>query len=152
MKKLLILVVLLGGAAGAGFLAMRGRLPGVHTERGELLRKSDRFLECLKFKEFKEAAAFHSPEDLKANPDIPKLLENFFLVPHETLDIQDIVIDFIEFDSTGLLAKVKTTTTVKVLNKNENRNLETMLYWKKVGGLWFLDLRTTLERGAGRLP
>jgi hypothetical protein len=152
MKKFLLLVVVLGAAAGAGFLAMRGMLPGVKTERGTLVKKSYRFLECLKFKEFQEAAAFHSPEDLKKNKDIPKLLENFFMVPHENLDIQDISIDFIEFDSTGRLAKVKTTTAVRMLNKDESRNAESMLYWKKDGDAWFLDLRTTLERGAGRMP
>jgi len=152
MKKFLILVIVLGGAIGAGFLAMRGQLPGVKTDRGDLVRKSARFLECLKFKEFGEAAAFHSPEDLKKNKDIPKLLENFFMVPHENLDIQDISIDFIEFDSTGNLAKVKTTTTVRMLNKDESRNAESMLYWKKDGDQWFLDLRTTLERGMGRMP
>ncbi len=152
MKKFLVLVIILGSAIGAGFLAMRGQLPGVETETGTLLKKSTRFLECLKFKEFQEAARYHSPEDLKKNKDIPKLLENFFMIPHESLDIQDVSIDFVDFDSTGQLAKVKTTTTVLVLNKKEKRNVESMLYWKKDGDLWYLDMRTTLERGSGRVP
>ncbi|PCI38317.1 MAG: hypothetical protein COB53_04935 [Elusimicrobia bacterium] len=152
MKKFLLLVVVLGGAVGAGFLHMRGMLPGVKTERGDLLKKSGRFLECLKFKEFNEAAAFHSPQDLKENEKIPKMLENFFMVPHENLDIQDISIDFIDFDSTGKLAKVKTTTSVRLLNKNQDRSVESMLYWKKDGDRWYLDMRTTLERGVGKIP
>lgn len=147
MKKLLIGAVLFVGAGGAGFLAHKGMLPGVPSDRGELRSKSMRFMECLKFKEFQEASRFHSPEDLKANPNIPKLLEDFFLIPPENLDVQEVEVDFIELDSTGHLAKVKTTSKVNILNKKETRHPEAMLYWKRVGDKWYLDLRTTLERG-----
>lgn len=43
------------------------------------------------------------------------------------------------------------TTTVNILNKKETRKPEIMLYWKRVGETWFLDLRTTLER-RGSVP
>ncbi|HBL17392.1 MAG TPA: hypothetical protein DD417_11780 [Elusimicrobia bacterium] len=148
MKKLLFLVFLLAAGVGAAVLAQRGLLPGVATQKVQIKKKTWRFLECLKFKEFQEAAAFHTAEDLKANPNIPKQLESFFKIPHENLDIQDIEIDFIECDSTGMRCKVKTTTTVHVLNRTETKRIESMLYWKKVDGQWYLDLRTTLERGA----
>lgn len=149
MRKLFALVFLLALAGGGGYALMQGWVPGMSSDKHVLRRKSYRFLECLKFKEFVEAAAFHAPEELKKHPNIPKQLENFFKIPHETLDIQDIRIDFIEFDSTRQRAKVKTTTVVNILNKKETQRPEAMLYWKRVGDRWHLDLRTTLDRGAG---
>ncbi|MBI5202248.1 MAG: hypothetical protein HY925_11720 [Elusimicrobia bacterium] len=148
MKKLLALVFLIGLAGGGAYLAREGKLdvPGFGGERAELKRKSQRFLECLKFKNFVEAAAFHSAADLKATPDIPKLLEDFFLIPPESLDVQEYRIDYVELDSSGQRAKVKTVSTVHILNKNETRKPEIMLYWKREGGQWYMDLRTTLER------
>ncbi|MBI4424189.1 MAG: hypothetical protein HY554_10705 [Elusimicrobia bacterium] len=150
MRKLLALLFLVGLGAGGVYLVREGQvdLPaGLGSKAtGDLKRKSFRFLECLKFKDFKCASLFHTTEDLKANPEIPKLLEDFFLIPPESLDVQDIVIDFVEFDSTDSRAKVKVTTTVNILNKKETRKPEVMLYWKRVGEAWYLDLRTTLER------
>ncbi|MFA5140738.1 MAG: hypothetical protein WC728_16045 [Elusimicrobiota bacterium] len=148
MKKLILIVLALAAAVGAAYLASEGRLPGFESEKGELKQKSARFMECLKFKEFVEAAAFHSPEEVKAHPDIPKQLENFFKIPHENLDIQETTIDYVELDSTGTRAKVKTTSVVRILNrKDETQRPEAMLYWRKANGTWVLDLRTTLERG-----
>jgi len=151
MKKLLLIVFVLGAGIGTAYLASQGLIPGMENDKSILKKKSHRFLECLKFKEFQEAAAFHTPEELKAHPDIPKQLESFFKIPHENLDIQDISVDFVELDSTGRRAKVKTTSVTRILNKNDTQRPEAMLYWKKVNGLWYLDLRTTLERGAGVL-
>lgn len=147
MKKLLALLALLAAAGAFGVAALNGYVPGVGGHRGELTRKSRRFMECLKFKEFQEAAAFHSPEDLKARGDIPKLLEDFFLIPPENLDVKQVRVDYVELDSTGRRAKVKVTSTVEVLNKKETRDPEAMLYWRLDGDVWHLDLRTTLERG-----
>ena len=47
----------------------------------------------------------------------------------------------------GVRAKVKGTSTVEVLNKKETRDPEAMLYWRLDGGVWYLDLRTFVERG-----
>jgi hypothetical protein len=151
MKKLLALVLLLAAAGTAGYLASQGKLPGYENDKSVLTKKSARFMECLKFKEFAEAAGFHAPDEVKAHPDIPKMLENFFKIPHENLDIQSSTVDFIELDSTGKRAKVKTTSVIRILNRsNEIQRPEAMLYWRKAqDGRWFLDLRTTLERGAG---
>ncbi len=149
MKKLLFVILVVALGAGAAYLAREGMipsLPGAGSDRAVLRKQSYRFLECLKFKDFKGAAAFHSPEDLKTNPNLPKLLEDFFLIPPESLDIQDIALDFIDFDSSGDRAKVKTTTTVNILNKKETQKPEIMLYWRRQGLKWYLDLRTTLER------
>ncbi|MBI5209609.1 MAG: hypothetical protein HY927_06495 [Elusimicrobia bacterium] len=151
MKRLFAIVVVLAAGTGAAFLMSEGYVPGWPSDKAAIRQKSVRFLECLKFKNFEEAAVFHTPAELKDHPNIPKQLESFFKIPHENLDIQDINIDFMEFDSTGARAKVKTTTGVHVLNSKEDRRVEAMIYWKKVDGQWFMDLRTTLERGAGGL-
>lgn len=147
MKKLLALLVLLAAAGAFGLAALNGYVPGVGGHRAELVRKSRRFMECLQFKEFKEAAAFHSPKDLAERTDIPKMLEDFFMIPPENLDVREVRVDHVEFDSTGRRAKVKVTSTVEVLNRKETREPEAMLYWKLEDGVWYLDLRTTLERG-----
>ena len=147
MKKLLLAVFVLAAGAAGAYLASEGYLPGWQSDKAVIKKKSHRFLECLKFKEFDEAVSFHAPADIKARPDMAKLLENFFRIPPENLDIQDISIDFIEFDSTGQRAKAKTTCGVRILNTKEDRRPEAVLYWKKANGAWYLDLRTTLERG-----
>lgn len=142
MKKLFAVVVVLA-AGTAAFIMFQGKL----GDKAVLRKKSLRFLECLKFKNFAEAATFHHPEELKAHPEIPRQLEDFFKIPPENLDIQDISVDFVEIDSTGLRARVKTVSGVHVLNTKEERRPEAVLYWKKMDGQWCLDLRTTLERG-----
>lgn len=153
MKKLAAGFLLLAVAAGAVFLARQKGvvLPAAlgGGDKAVLEKKSMRFIECLNFKDFRCAAAFHTEQDLKEKPDLPKMLENFFLIPPESLDVQDSRVDYVELDSTGSRAKVKTTTTVRILNKNETQKPEIMLYWKRLGDNWYLDLRTTLERGRG---
>ncbi|MBI4677617.1 MAG: hypothetical protein HY748_08540 [Elusimicrobia bacterium] len=146
MKKLFAIVVVLA-AGTAAFILLQGRVPGLGGDKSVLRRKSLRFLECLKFKNFAEAAAFHHPDELKSHPEIPRQLEDFFKIPPENLDIQDINVDFVEIDSTGQRARVKTVSGVHVLNTKEDRRPEAVLYWKKMDGQWHLDLRTTLERG-----
>jgi hypothetical protein len=149
MKKLLALVLLLAAAGSAAYLASQGKLPGYENDKSLLTKKSARFMECLKFKEFVEAANFHAADEVKSHPDISVKLENFFKIPHENLDIQSTAIDFVELDSTGRRAKVKTTSVIRILNRNnEIQRPEAMLYWRKgQDGQWVLDLRTTLERG-----
>lgn len=150
MKKLAGLLVLVAALAGGAFYAKQQgvEVPGLGGgPKAVLEKKSLRFIECLNFKDFRCAALFHTDQDLKERPDLPKLLENFFLIPPESLDVQSSRVDYVELDSTGNRAKVKTTTTVRILNKNETQKPEIMLYWKKLGENWYLDLRTTLERG-----
>ncbi|MBI3298956.1 MAG: hypothetical protein HYZ75_12370 [Elusimicrobia bacterium] len=147
MKKLIAFLVLAGSGAGFFLAASNGYVPGVGGHKAVLIVKSRRFMECLKFKEFKEAARFHHPQDLKERPDIPKMLEDFFLIPPENLDVKDVRVDYVELDSTRVRAKVRVTSTVEVLNRKETRDPEAMLYWRLENGEWYLDLRTTLERG-----
>lgn len=147
MKKLIAILALLAAGGAFGLAVLNGYVPGLGGHRAQLTAKSRRFMECLKFKEFKEAASFHHPDDLKARPDIPKLLEDFFLIPPENLDIRDVRVDYVELDSTRVRAKVKVTSNVEILNQKTTKDPEAMLYWRLEGEVWYLDLRTTLERG-----
>ena len=105
--------------------------------------KVNRFLECLKFKEFEEAGMFHSPDEAD-KADIPNLIWEMFKIKHEQLDIQSWEEPIIEIDSTGQLAVTKTRTKVKVLNSNEIRDTEINFYWKKREGKWYMYLRSSL--------
>ncbi len=139
---ILILILLLGGGAYAVFTGMT---PMYQNDAHLLKKKSERFWECVKFKEFGEAAQFHHPDEQK-QANIPDLIENLFKVPPEQLDIQEVYVKFAEIDSSGVLGKTKTQTTVHVLNANKTKNPEVMLYWKKLKGQWYLKLRSTLVR------
>ncbi len=112
-------------------------------DKAELYRKTERFLECLKFKEFDEAASFHAPGDAEG-VDIAELIWQVFKVKHEQLDIQRWDEPIVELDSTGKLAVTKTTTTVKVLNTGHVRDAEVNFYWKKHGDGWRMYLRSSL--------
>ena len=146
MKKKAVLILLLLALLGGGAYAVFSGLTPVYRSDAHLLKqKSERFWECVKFKEFGEAAQFHHPDEQKL-ANIPKLIEDLFKVPPEQLDIQEVYVKFAEIDTSGILGKVKTQCTVHVLNSKEIRNPEVMLYWKKVQGRWYLKLRSTLVR------
>jgi len=145
MKKLILYLVALLVVAVGGYLLSTGMIPGIGGDRSILRTQSIRFFECLKFKEFTEAANFHSVEDRK-DADIPNMIEDLFRIPPEYLDIQDISVLFVEIDTSGDLAKTKTRCHVKELNSAEERNHEIILYWKREGEDWNLKLRSSLER------
>ena len=145
MKKLLLLILVLVILGGLAFVLSQGMVPGLQSERQVIIQQTKRFWECIQFKEFEEAANFHNREDRdKAN--IPDLIEKLFKIPPEQLDIQDFTIMFGEIDSTGALARVKTKCFTRVLNTDEKRIKEVILYWKKEKDQWFLKLRSSLER------
>lgn len=145
-KKIILLVILLvlGLVVGA-YLVLSGHTSLYQTDKHDLRQKTHRFFECVKFKEFGEAADFHDMVDRK-KVKIPKLIEDLFLIPPEQLDIQEIHVLFVEIDSTGILAKSKTRCIIQLLNKKDIRRPEVMLYWKKEQGQWFLKLESTLQR------
>ncbi len=146
MKKKILLVFVLLLALGAGAYAVLTGATSVYQSDAHIIKKkSNRFFECIKFKEFDEASKFHHPDEQK-QANIPKLIEDLFAVPPEQLDIQEVNVLFGEIDSSGVLGKVKTRCTVQLLNSKEIRNPEVMLYWKKLGGNWYLKLRSTLVR------
>ncbi len=147
MKKILLLLLLLALAAGGvvGYLVLTGQTGYYRTDEHVIKKKTHRFFECIKFKEFGEAAGFHDAAD-KGKVDIPVLIEDLFLVPPEQLDIQEIQVIFAEVDSSGVLAKSKTRCIVQLLNSKEIKKPEVMLYWKKTGKEWYLKLESTLRR------
>lgn len=146
MKKLVAVIVALAVVAGLAYAISQGMLPGIHhTDRHIIIRQTQRFFECLQFKEYEEAANFHNEEDRKL-ADIPKLIEQLFKIPPEQLDIQEYNLLFAEIDSSGILGRVETKCAAKVLNTEEIKRPEIILYWKKEGDKWNLKLRSSLER------
>jgi hypothetical protein len=106
---------------------------------------SRRFLEDIQFKDFK-AAARYSPLEEQKSADIPKLIERLFAVKPEFLDIQRFEVLSAYLDSTHRRARVKLLTHVKLLNTNELRKPEVLLYWKKsITGAWEMDLASSLQ-------
>lgn len=144
MKRLLAIVFVVLLAAAIAYLYFDGAIPG-HTTDGRILKdKTRRFLECIKFKEFEEAAAFHNEADRK-DADIAGMIEGLFYVPPEYLDIQDVNVLFAEIDSSGVLGKVKARCFAEFLNTKESKNHDVLLYWKKENEDWFLKLKSSLE-------
>jgi hypothetical protein len=143
--KILLLLLLVVGLGLAAYLVLGGKTSLYKSEHHLLKAKTARFFECIKFKEFGEAAAFHDAEDQK-KANIPKLIEDLFSVPPEQLDIQEITVLFAEIDSTGILAKTKTRCVVHLLNSKEVRKPEVILYWRKQSGKWYLKLESSLKK------
>lgn len=143
----LIIAVACGGywffTFGPAAHAPIGLLLNPETRKlGELAR---RFMEDIKFKDFKAAAAY-SPVDQREKADIPGLIERLFAVKPEFLQIDNIEVVTADVDSTGTRARTKLKTDVKVLNSNELKHPEVLLYWKRgEGGKWFMDLASSLQ-------
>jgi len=148
LKKLIFMLFVIAAVAGSGFAVSQGLIPQLRTEKHELKEMSMRFFECIKFKEFGEAADFHNAED-KKSADIPKMLEGLFQVPPENMDINDIYVVTTEINSSGVLAKVKLQMSVKMLNTGKQKNPEVNLFWKKENDKWYLKLKSSLRKSKG---
>lgn len=150
MVKLVLVLLLALGGAGYWFFTFG---PAAHAPIGVVLNPEARklgalarsFLEDIKFKDFKAAAQYSTPED-RDKADIPKLIERLFQVKPELLQIDNIELMAVDVDSTGKRARTKLKTDVKLLNTNELRHPEILLYWKEGdGGKWFMDLASSLQ-------
>ncbi len=150
MIKLVLILLLAVGGAGYWFFTFG---PAAHSPIGVLLDPETRklgelarsFLEDVKFKDFKAAAQYSTPED-RDKADIPKLIERLFQVKPELLQIDNIELVAADVDSTGKRARTKLKTDVKLLNSNELKHPEILLYWKKgEHGQWFMDLASSLQ-------
>lgn len=107
----------------------------------ELTRK---FMEDLQYKDFKSAALYSLPEH-KDKMNVPALIEKWFAIKPEVLDINGIQILDTELDSSQKRAKVKLQADIKILNTNELRKPNVILYWKKLpDGKWYMDLASSL--------
>lgn len=148
MKKVLLLVVV---ALAAAVYASSDRyavgigpwLIPVDRDRSEVNQKMRRFLDDLKFKDFDHAATFHTAED-REKKDIPTLIEKKFAVKPELLDIRAHDVLAVEIMPTGERAKVRTVVNVTLLNTGKTRDADAVFYWKKVDGVWYMDLQSSL--------
>ncbi len=143
-------LLLLGGGVGLAVMstAERNHAPLSLIANPDARHVADlgwKFMEDIQFKDFKSAAELSSPADRdKAN--IPHLIERLFLVKPEQLEIDKIELLEAKLDSTGQRARTKMGTTVKLLDINQERNMEIMLYWKKAeDGQWYMDLQSSLH-------
>ncbi len=151
MKKILILFVLLAGLA-VGALIISGRAgggdvlgTGSAADRNQLSQIALKFMEDLRFKDFQHAASYHSAEDRK-KVNIPQLIEQWFAVKPETLDIMRYEIQKVDIDSTGKRGRVKVKTVIKILNANEIKEPEMMLYFfKDPAEGWIMELESSLR-------
>jgi hypothetical protein len=101
-------------------------------------------MEDIKFKDFNKAASYHSPED-QEEVDIPKLMERLFKIKPELLDVMEYSILDSTLDSTGTRGRVKMKAKVNVLNSGKIKNPEFILYYKKEGDEWFMELESSLR-------
>ncbi|MFN8609930.1 MAG: hypothetical protein U0931_20485 [Vulcanimicrobiota bacterium] len=151
MKKLIILFVLLVGLAlGVFIVAGRARggegiATGSSADRNQISNLSLKFMEDLRFKDFQHAASYHSMEDRK-KVNIPQLIEQWFQVKPETLDIMRYEVQKVDIDSTGKRGRVKVKTVLKILNANEIKEPEIMLYFfKDPAEGWIMELESSLR-------
>ncbi|MBX3171300.1 MAG: hypothetical protein KF760_28080 [Candidatus Eremiobacteraeota bacterium] len=151
MKKVLILfAVLLVFAFAALVISNRasgGQSIGTGSaaDRSQLEQMSLKFMEDLRFKDFQHAASYHSVEDRK-KVNIPQLIEQWFAVKPETLDIMRYEIQKVDIDSTGKRGRVKIKTVLKILNANQIKEPEMMLYFfKDPAEGWIMELESSLR-------
>lgn len=90
---------------------------------------SKRFMEDLKFRDFRSSSLYSHPLD-QDRLDIGRALEKLFLVKPEMLDLMDYRIRRAELDSSGERASVIVSSRFKVLNRDkEPQEKELKLYW-----------------------
>jgi len=149
MKKSTVafIIVVLALAGYFAFDAKWGRslLTGLFSEDRKIIEDmSLSFLEDIKFKDFDNAATYHSPEDQK-NADIPKLIQRLFKVKPEALDIMEYEILETTLDSTKKRGRVKLKAKVGLLNTDKIENPEMILYYHKKNEKWFMELESSLK-------
>jgi len=140
----LLAVVLLVISSRHG-LSLGGAVVAASPDAKQLETMANKFLEDIQFKDFEKAASYHSREDRKT-VNIPNLIERMFGIKPEFLDIMRYEIVKVQLDSSGKRARVKTKTTVKLLNTKEIREPEIMLYFfKDPAEGWVMELESSLR-------
>ena len=147
-SSLLFLTVILALCAWFASDAQWGRPLFTRLFSGELSalgESSLSFMEDLRFKDFEKAASYHHPED-REKVDIPRLIERLFKIKPEFLDIMDYRILDSALDSSGTRARVKVKAKVHVLNRDDIREPEFILYYHKdPDGNWYMELESSLR-------
>lgn len=105
------------------------------------------FWEDMQFKDYERGATYHAP-DRQELVDIPFLLWRLFAVKPELLDIMEFEILFVEVDSTGDRARLRTWIKFEDLIKNKIRERDVMLYFHRAGpeAPWYMELEDSLRR------
>lgn len=155
MKKYLIgLGILLVGAFGyLGAAHMSGGqyptlgIPGLGGSEAMLRKTSMDFWEDIQFKDFDKAATYHE-ESLQEEVDIVFLLDRLYGVPPESIDIQHYEVVFVDVDSSGLRARVKTRVKALELGREKVRDQEVILYYYRESpdAPWFMKLEDSLRK------
>ena len=119
-------------------------------DRGYVRRTALAFLEDIQFKDFDDAARYHSPEK-QESVDIPYLIQRLFQVKPEALDIMSYEVVFADLDSTKNRARVKTRVKVKELARGEIRDQEIILYFERedTQAPWYMKLEDSLRQIEG---
>ena len=147
-SSLLFLLVVLGLAAWFAGDAQWGRPLFKNLFSGELSsldESSLSFMEDLRFKDFEKAASYHHPDD-REKVDIPKLIERLFRIKPEFLDIMDYQVLDSALDSSGTRARIKMKAKVHVLNRDDIREPEFLLYYHRDdAGNWYMELESSLR-------
>ncbi|MGV3524806.1 MAG: hypothetical protein ACO1RX_11290 [Candidatus Sericytochromatia bacterium] len=149
--KVLILLLVLVALAGGAYFATQGSPLGqaplgtlMSGETQQLVKLARDFMEDLKYKNFKDAGTYSLPEQ-QGKYDMPKLIERLFAIKPEFLDIQNYEVTSTDVDSSGERARVHLKTEAKVLNTDELRKPEVILYYARRNGQWYMDLASSLQ-------
>ena len=138
VKKIAAVLLLVLVAGGAALVAQQRGLLSANPDRAVLQQLSQRFMEDLQYKDFDKAALYHTYED-QQKADIGQLIQRMFLVKPEQLNIRNVRIVGVDFDSSGDRARAFVTCTNEVLNtgdkakdeKNRAKQVEAILYWHR---------------------
>jgi len=149
MKKSTVALILVILAVGAyiAYDAQWGRsfFLGLFSEDKKILRNTSlSFMEDIKYKDFKKAASYHSPEDQK-KVNIPKLIERIFKVKPEFLDIMEYKILETSLDSSKKRGRVKIKAKIHMLNSDKTKHPEMILYFHNKSGKWYMELESSLK-------
>lgn len=115
-------------------------------DEGQLRRITMRFLEDLQFKDYAKAATYHAP-DLQKTVDIPYLLHRLFRSPPELLDIMEYEVLWVDLDSSGERARVRTRVKAKHLPTDNIQEANIMLYFNRDTAYdpWYMILEDSLR-------
>ncbi len=147
--KVLVLLLAILLIAGSGYAYLQSQQLNqaplstvLSGDKQSIVQTSQHFMEDLKYKDFKAAAKYSLPEQ-QATLDMPALIERLFQVKPEFLDIQKYTVT--ATDQSGERARVHLNAHIKILNTDESRIPEIILYYKKKNGQWYMDFASSVS-------
>ncbi|RMH70066.1 MAG: hypothetical protein D6675_10565 [Gemmatimonadetes bacterium] len=153
MRKTVLFFIMLV-VIGGGIYLFTGKFSGVDLgllqfvfseDKKVLAELTEQFFEDIRFKDFEKAASYHSQED-QERVNIPKLIERMFKIKPEVLDIMHYEVTDVELDKSGYRARVHVISTVKMLNTDNVKEPEVIIYWQKDDqGTWHMKLESSLK-------